>query len=208
MRRTRPRPGSKPPAHRVGEVRRKTRETSIEVRIDLDGGGRSRIATGLPFLDHMLDQVARHGRFDIDLAARGDLDVDAHHTVEDTGIALGAAVAEAVAAGPAVRRFGDAHCPLDEALALAVIDLSGRPFVAFDAAFRRREIGGFPLEVVLEFFRGFAIHARAAVHVRLLAGKNDHHKVEAIFKAFARALHEATAIDPRVEGVPSTKGVL
>lgn len=193
---------------RTGSTERKTKETEIRATMNLDGTGEATIDTGIPFLDHMLEQVARHGRFDIDVYCRGDLDVDAHHTVEDVGIALGACVAEAVGDKAGIQRYGDAHVPLDEALTLAVVDLSGRPHVVFEASYERKEIGKFPLEVVEEFFRGFANNAQATLHLKLISGKNDHHKVESMFKAFARALDQATMIDPRGGAVPSTKGVL
>lgn len=195
-------------SERVGEVERKTKETEIRVRLALDGTGDSDVDTGIPFLDHMLEQVARHGRFDLSVYCRGDLEVDAHHTVEDVGIAIGSCVEQAVGDKAGLFRYGDAHVPLDEALSLAVVDLSGRPLVVFEASFERKEIGQFPLEVVEEFFRGFANNARATLHLRVLSGKNDHHKVESLFKAFARALDQATTVDPRAQGVPSTKGVL
>lgn len=193
---------------RTGSVSRKTKETDIRVTLVLDGSGKSTVDTGLPFFDHMLEQLARHGRFDLEVFCRGDIEVDAHHTVEDVGIAIGGCVDQAVGDKGGICRYGDAHVPLDEALSLTAIDLSGRPMLVFEASFRRREIGQFPLEVVEEFFRGFANHARATVHMRVIAGKNDHHKVESLFKSFARALDEATAEDNRGRGVPSTKGVL
>jgi imidazoleglycerol-phosphate dehydratase len=198
-----------PPAARVAELRRDTAETKIGVRVDLDGSGRTRLATGLPFLDHMLDQVGRHGMIDLDVEAQGDLHIDAHHTVEDVGIAIGAAVKQALAGKVGIRRYGHAYVPLDEALSRVVIDLSGRPGLTFNVKFTRAIVGTFDVDLVHEFFQGFANHALATVHVDNLRGDNAHHQAETVFKAFGRALRMACERDPRAAGaVPSTKGTL
>jgi imidazoleglycerol-phosphate dehydratase len=195
-------------ATREAHVTRNTLETQVSVRIDLDGTGRSRLATQVPFLDHMLDQVARHGVFDLEVEARGDLHIDAHHTVEDVGITLGQAVAQAVGDKKAVRRYGHAYVPLDEALSRVVIDLSGRPGLEFHIDFTRARIGEFDVDLVHEFFQGFVNHAAVTLHVDNLRGSNAHHQAETAFKAFGRALRMAVEKDPRVAGVPSTKGAL
>lgn len=193
---------------RRASLARKTAETAIRVSLNLDGQGRHRVSTRIPFLDHMLAQVARHGLFDLTLKASGDLEVDDHHTAEDVGISLGEAFTRALGPKKGIRRYGEATVPMDEALARVAIDLSGRPYLVFQAPRLRGRIGSFAAELVKEFFRGFATHLRANVHVAVLYGENKHHMAEAAFKAFARALDEATAVDPRVAGVPSTKGKL
>jgi imidazoleglycerol-phosphate dehydratase len=194
---------------RVGEVERKTKETELKIRIDLDGRGESRVHTGIGFLDHMLETFARHGLFDLVVEARGDLQVDGHHTVEDTGIALGQALALALGDRAGIRRFADVIIPLDEALVRAVVDVSGRPFLAYQVDIPKWQmLGDYDVFLTPEFFRAVVHNAGLTVHLDAIRGDNPHHLVEATFKAFARALDEATAIDPRVRGVPSTKGVL
>ncbi len=194
---------------RTAEVVRNTKETQIRVRLDLDGGGAAKLATGIPFLEHMLDQVARHGMLDLEIDAKGDLHIDAHHTVEDIGITLGQAFAKAIGDKAGVRRFGHAYVPLDEALSRVVIDLSGRPGLQFHVAWTRALIGEFDVDLVHEFFQGFVNHAQATLHVDNLRGDNAHHQCETVFKAFARALRMAAEADPRAAGsVPSTKGSL
>ena len=197
-----------PRANRRAVVTRKTAETDIRIELNLDGQGRHKVSTGIPFLDHMVSQVARHGLFDLSLKAVGDLEVDDHHTVEDIGIALGEAFSKALGDKKGIRRYGEGTVPMDEALARVVVDLSGRPYLVFQAARLRGRIGAFAAELVKEFFKGFATHLKANVHVALLYGENKHHMAEAIFKALARALDTATSLDPRVSGVPSTKGTL
>ena len=194
---------------RIAEVQRNTKETQIRVRVDLDGSGAARLATGIGFFDHMLDQVARHGLIDLEIEARGDLHIDGHHTVEDVGITLGQAVAQAVGDKAGLTRYGHAYVPLDEALSRVVIDLSGRPGLPMDAPFRSGMVGGFDTQLTYEFFQGFANHALATLHIDNLKGANAHHQCETVFKAFGRALRMALAIDPRSTGViPSTKGSL
>ena len=193
---------------RKAEVTRNTLETRISVEIDLDGTGKSRFATGVPFFDHMLDQIARHGVFDMEIEAKGDLHIDAHHTVEDVGITLGQAFAKAIGDKKSVRRYGHAYVPLDEALSRVVIDLSGRPGLEFNIDFTRARIGDFDVDLVHEFFQGFVNHALVTLHVDNLRGDNAHHQAETAFKAFGRALRMAVEIDPRTSGVPSTKGSL
>jgi imidazoleglycerol-phosphate dehydratase len=193
---------------RDAQVTRNTLETQITVKLDLDGSGRSRLASGVAFLDHMLDQVARHGVFDLEVDARGDLHIDAHHTVEDIGITLGQAFAQAVGDKKAVRRYGHAYVPLDEALSRVVVDLSGRPGLEFHVGFTRARIGEFDVDLVHEFFQGFVNHAAITLHVDNLRGANAHHQAETVFKAFGRALRMAVEKDPRVSDVPSTKGAL
>ncbi|MET0681181.1 MAG: imidazoleglycerol-phosphate dehydratase HisB [Burkholderiales bacterium] len=194
---------------RSGAVTRKTAETEIRVAVNLDGTGSAKLATGVPFLDHMLDQVARHGLIDLDVEANGDLHIDAHHTVEDIGITIGQAVAKAVGDKKGIRRFGHAYVPLDEALSRAVIDFSGRPGMEFHIAFVRARIGEFDVDLVHEFFQGFVNHAQVTLHIDNLRGSNAHHQAETAFKAFARALRMAVEPDPRARGtVPSTKGSL
>ncbi|HEX8740716.1 MAG TPA: imidazoleglycerol-phosphate dehydratase HisB [Casimicrobiaceae bacterium] len=196
-------------AHRTAHIARRTAETGIEVTIDVDGSGRTQLATGIAFLDHMLDQVGRHGMLDLEVQAKGDLHVDAHHTVEDIGIAIGDALRQALGDKRGIRRYGHAYVPLDEALSRAVIDLSGRPGLTFEVAFTRALIGGFDVDLVHEFFQGFANHAMATLHLDNLRGDNAHHQAETVFKAFARALRVACERDPRAgAAVPSTKGSL
>ncbi|MCC7548790.1 MAG: imidazoleglycerol-phosphate dehydratase HisB [Burkholderiales bacterium] len=194
---------------RQAEVTRNTLETQITVRIDLDGSGRSQLSTGVGFFDHMLDQIARHGMFDLEVAAKGDLHIDAHHTVEDVGITLGQAFAGALGDKRGVRRYGHAYVPLDEALSRVVVDLSGRPGLVLDIAFVRATIGDFDVDLVHEFFQGFVNHALVTLHVDNLKGENAHHQAETAFKAFGRALRMAVELDPRAAGImPSTKGTL
>jgi imidazoleglycerol-phosphate dehydratase len=193
---------------RKAEVTRNTKETKIAVKLNLDGKGRSKIVTGVPFLDHMLEQVARHGVFDLEIVAKGDLHIDAHHTVEDIGITFGQAFAKAVGDKKGVRRYGHAYVPLDEALSRSVVDLSGRPGLEYHIEFTRARIGEFDVDLVHEFFQGFVNHAQVTLHVDNLKGTNAHHQAETAFKAFARALRSAVESDPRVKDVPSTKGAL
>jgi len=193
---------------RKAEVSRNTKETKIGVKLNLDGKGVAQVATGVPFLDHMLEQVARHGAFDLDISAKGDLHIDAHHTVEDIGITLGQAFAKAAGDKKGVRRYGHAYVPLDEALSRAVVDLSGRPGLEYHIEFTRARIGEFDVDLVHEFFQGFVNHAQVTLHVDNLKGTNAHHQAETAFKAFGRALRMAVEADPRVKDVPSTKGKL
>jgi imidazoleglycerol-phosphate dehydratase len=193
---------------RRARVTRQTRETDIALSLDLDGEGRSKVATGIGFLDHMLGSLATHAGFDLELRCKGDLHVDAHHSVEDVGIVLGQALRQALGDKKGVVRFGHAYCPLDEALTRAVVDLSGRPWLSFTAQFRAQRVGDLPTELVEDFFRAFADHARVCLHLDLIRGRNAHHIVEALFKATARALAMAVARDRRTSGVPSTKGSL
>ena len=193
---------------RQAKVTRNTKETQISVSLNLDGSGKSKLATGVPFLDHMLDQIARHGVFDLEVKAAGDLHIDAHHTVEDIGITLGQAFAKSIGDKEGVRRYGHAYVPLDEALSRVVVDLSGRPGLALKIDFVRARIGEFDVDLVHEFFQGFINHALVTLHVDNLKGDNAHHQAETVFKAFGRALRMAVEVDPRVKGVPSTKGSL
>jgi imidazoleglycerol-phosphate dehydratase len=194
---------------RRARIDRRTTETKIAVSLDLDGQGRYDVTTGIRFLDHMLELVARHGGFNLDVKADGDLDVDLHHTVEDTGIALGEAVVKAVGSKRGINRAGYFVMPMDETLAVAAIDLSGRPFSVVDLRLRARKVGDMPTELVQDFFEGFATAARANVHLKVLYGRSSHHQIEAMFKAFARALRMATSRDARLKRVmPSTKGLL
>jgi len=194
---------------RIAKIERSTTETQIEVEVNLDGSGRADVATGVPFLDHMLDQLARHGALDLVVRAKGDLHIDAHHTVEDTGIALGQAVARALGDKKGIARFGHAFAPLDEALSRVVVDLSGRPGLEFHVPFVRAMIGTFDVDLAHEFFQGFVNHALVTLHVDNLRGDNAHHQCETVFKAFARALRMAVEPDPRTAGaIPSTKGTL
>ena len=194
---------------RTAEVTRNTAETQISVRVNLDGTGVSRLATGIGFFDHMLDQIARHGLIDLDIQAAGDLHIDGHHTVEDVGITLGQAVAQAVGDKKGLRRYGHAYVPLDEALSRVVIDFSGRPGLVMHVPFKSGMIGGFDSQLTYEFFQGFANHAFVTLHIDNLRGENAHHQAETVFKAFARALRMALELDPRMAGViPSTKGSL
>ena len=194
---------------RSAEVARRTAETDITVRVDVDGGGRTQLASGIAFLDHMLDQVGRHGMLDLAVTAKGDLHIDAHHTVEDIGITFGQALRQALGDKKGIRRYGHAYVPLDEALSRAVIDLSGRPGLEFHVPFTRALVGTFDVDLIHEFFQGFANHALATLHIDNLRGDNAHHQAETVFKAFARALRMACERDPRAGvAVPSTKGTL
>jgi imidazoleglycerol-phosphate dehydratase len=198
-----------PAAPRKARVERNTAETRIAVEINLDGSGRAELATGVPFLDHMLDQVARHGMIDLDVRAQGDLHIDAHHTVEDIGITLGQALARAMGDKAGLTRYGHEYVPLDEALSRVVVDLSGRPGLEFHVPFTRAMIGAFDVDLVHEFFQGFVNHASVTLHIDNLRGQNAHHQAETVFKAFARALRMALTPDPRAgTTIPSTKGAL
>ncbi|HEY0664750.1 MAG TPA: imidazoleglycerol-phosphate dehydratase HisB [Gallionella sp.] len=194
---------------RSAKVSRNTLETQISVGLNLDGAGQAKFDTGLPFLDHMLDQIARHGLLDIEINAKGDLHIDAHHTVEDIGITLGQAFNQAVGDKKGLRRYGHAYVPLDESLSRVVLDISGRPGLTFNCKFVRDSIGEFDVDLINEFFQGFVNHALVTLHIDNLAGNNAHHQAETIFKAFGRALRMALELDPRMAGVmPSTKGTL
>ena len=194
---------------RTASITRNTNETQISVSLNLDGAGASKLDTGLPFLDHMLDQVARHGMMDLEIAAKGDLHIDAHHTVEDIGITLGQAVARAVGDKTGIVRYGHAYVPLDEALSRVVIDFSGRPGLEYQADYPRSMIGEFDVDLLHEFFQGFVNHAGVTLHIDNIRGDNAHHIAETIFKAFGRAMRMALSFDERMEGVmPSTKGAL
>ena len=194
---------------RSAKVTRNTLETRITVELNLDGTGKVKLDTGLPFLEHMLDQIARHGLLDLDIDAKGDLHIDAHHTVEDIGITLGQAFTQAIGDKKGLRRYGHAYVPLDEALSRVVLDISGRPGLVFNAEFVRSNVGEFEVDLIREFFQGFVNHALVTLHIDNLAGDNAHHQAETIFKAFGRALRVALEIDPRMAGVmPSTKGTL
>jgi imidazoleglycerol-phosphate dehydratase len=194
---------------RSAKVSRNTLETKISVEVNLDGTGKVKLDTGLPFLEHMLDQIARHGLLDLDINAKGDLHIDAHHTVEDIGITLGQAFTKAIGDKKGVRRYGHAYVPLDEALSRVVLDISGRPGLVFNAEFVRSNVGEFEVDLIREFFQGFVNHALVTLHIDNLAGENAHHQAETIFKAFGRALRMALELDPRMAGVmPSTKGTL
>ena len=194
---------------RTAEVTRNTAETQITARVNLDGTGVSRLATGIGFFDHMLDQIARHGLIDLDIQAAGDLHIDGHHTVEDVGITLGQAVALAVGDKKGLRRYGHAYVPLDEALSRVVVDFSGRPGLVMNVPFKSGMIGSFDSQLAYEFFQGFTNHAFVTLHIDNLRGENAHHQAETVFKAFARALRMALELDPRMAGViPSTKGSL
>ena len=196
-------------APRIATVQRDTKETQIRVSVNLDGTGASRLETGIGFFDHMLDQIARHGLIDLDIHAVGDLHIDGHHTVEDVGITLGQAVAQAVGDKKGLTRYGHAYVPLDEALSRVVIDFSGRPGLFMDVAFKAGMIGGFDTQLAFEFFQGFSNHAGVSLHIDNLKGDNAHHQAETIFKAFGRALRMGMTLDPRSLGViPSTKGSL
>ena len=195
--------------HRTADVTRNTKETQIRVRIDLDGTGAAQLATGIGFFDHMLDQIARHGLIDLDIQAAGDLHIDGHHTVEDVGITLGMAVAQAVGDKKGITRYGHSYVPLDEALSRVVIDFSGRPGLHMNVPFKSGMVGAFDTQLTYEFFQGFVNHALVTLHIDNLKGDNAHHQCETIFKAFARALRMALTPDPRSPGViPSTKGSL
>jgi imidazoleglycerol-phosphate dehydratase len=196
------------PKGRVATVARKTKETDIRLELHLDGDGRSTVTTGIPFLDHMLELFAKHGLFDVTVQARGDLEVDYHHTVEDVGLVLGQALRDALGDKAGIRRFGEATVPLDEALVQTVVDLSGRPFLAYDVRIKQAKIGSFDVELIHDFLLALVNQAGMNLHVRMLSGRNPHHIVEATFKGLARALDVATQRDPRVRGVLSTKGTL
>lgn len=194
---------------RTADITRNTQETQIRVSINLDGTGKQSIDTGVPFLDHMLDQIARHGLIDLDIKAKGDLQIDAHHTVEDVGISLGQALHKAIGNKAGIRRYGHAYVPLDEALSRVVIDLSGRPMLTFDVPFTRARIGEFDVDLTREFFQGLVNHALMTLHIDNLRGINAHHQCETVFKAFGRALRMAIEVDERQAGaIPSTKGTL
>ena len=194
---------------RQADISRTTLETQVRVRLDLDGSGQCRFASGVPFLDHMLEQVARHGQFDLEVEAKGDLHIDAHHTVEDIGITLGQALAAALGDKKGLTRYGHAYVPLDEALSRVVVDLSGRPGLVFGVNFTRATIGAFDVDLVREFFQGLVNHALITLHIDNLRGENAHHQAESVFKAFGRALRMAVEADARCAGrVPSTKGAL
>ena len=194
---------------RYTQVTRNTLETQIGVSLNLDGNGKAAFNTGVPFLDHMMDQIARHGLMDIDIVAKGDLHIDAHHTVEDIGITLGQAFYQAIGDKKGLRRYGHAYVPLDEALSRVVLDISGRPGLVFNVDFTRATIGEFDVDLIHEFFQGFVNHALVTLHIDCLAGNNAHHQAETIFKAFGRALRMAVELDPRMSGMmPSTKGSL
>ena len=194
---------------RTAEIERNTLETQITVGVNLDGTGERSFTTGLPFLEHMLDQVARHGLIDLNIRAVGDLEIDAHHTVEDIGITLGQAVNQAIGDKKGIRRYGHAYVPLDEALSRVVVDFSGRPGLEFHVPFTRGSVGDFDTELFFEFFQGFVNHAQVTLHVDNLRGENAHHQIETVFKAFGRALRMAIEMDPRMDGaMPSTKGSL
>jgi len=196
-------------SQRRAAVNRETLETQIDVQLDLDGQGTAALETGLPFLDHMLDQVARHGMMDIDIKARGDLHIDAHHTVEDIGITLGQAMAQAVADKRGIRRYGHAYVPLDEALSRVVIDFSGRPGLEYAVEYPRARVGDFDIDLLHEFFQGFVNHAQVTLHIDCLRGTNSHHIAETVFKAFGRAMRMALEADPAMgDRMPSTKGSL
>jgi imidazoleglycerol-phosphate dehydratase len=195
-------------AGRVAKVERKTKETNITVEIDLDGTGRCSIDTPLPFLSHMMEQIGRHGGFDLTVKAQGDVEIDGHHTTEDLGIVLGRAVLEALGDRKGIRRYGAATLPMDEAMVTVALDLSGRPFFVWKVPMPKAKLGEFDTELAEVFFEAFARSAQANVHVHLVAGQNLHHIIEISFKALARALREATELDPRMTGIPSTKGSL
>jgi len=193
---------------REGEIRRKTKETDVRVRLNLDGSGQSKISTGLAFLDHMLALFAKHGLFDLDITCKGDLEIDDHHSVEDIAITLGQALVQALGDKVGIRRYGEAVVPMDEALCRSIIDLSGRFYLVYEAETRRQKIGNFSVELAEHFWRSLAETAKFNLHIDCLRGRNTHHILEGIFKASARALREAVERDPRVKGVPSTKGSL
>lgn len=193
---------------RKTDIKRKTNETDISLSLNIDGSGKSDIQTGVGFFDHMLNLFTRHGLFDLSIKAMGDLHVDSHHTVEDVGIVLGQAIKEALADKKSIKRYGSSYLPMDESLALVVIDLGGRPYIVFDAKFGSDMVGTMDTQLVEEFFRAVAFNAGINLHIKVFYGSNDHHIIEAIFKAFGRALDEATCIDERIQGVMSTKGTI
>lgn len=193
---------------RRADIARKTKETDIRLALNLDGEGKNTIASGIGFLDHMLCLFSGHGRFDLELNCSGDLDVDTHHTVEDIGIVLGKAIFEALGSRESIKRYGSALIPMDESLAQVSLDLSNRPYLYFDIPFSNPQVGGMDTEMFEEFFRALAVNAGMTLHISILHGKNNHHMIEAAFKAFARALREAVTIDPSIKGVNSTKGML
>jgi len=193
---------------RTATVERNTSETQIKVSVNVDGTGKAHFDTGMPFLDHMMDQIARHGVIDLDIVCKGDNHIDDHHSAEDTGITLGQAVAKAIGDKKGIRRYGHAYVPLDEALSRVVIDFSGRPGLEFHVPFTRGSVGGFDVDLFYEFFQGFVNHAQVTLHIDNLRGKNTHHQIETVFKAFGRAVRMALETDPRMEGIPSTKGSL
>jgi len=196
-------------SERKASISRDTLETQISVSVNLDGTGKSVFDTGLPFFEHMLDQIARHGLIDLEISAKGDLEIDAHHTVEDVGITLGQAVAKAIGDKKGIVRYGHAYVPLDEALSRVVVDFSGRPRLVYQVAFVKDLVGGFDVDLFAEFFQGFVNHAQVTLHIDNFKGDNAHHQAETLFKAFGRALRMAISMDPRTQGVtPSTKGVL
>ncbi|PLW84302.1 imidazoleglycerol-phosphate dehydratase HisB [Kineobactrum sediminis] len=196
-------------SERKASVTRNTLETRITATVNLDGTGQATFVTGIPFLEHMMDQIARHGMIDLDIKAEGDLHIDDHHTVEDIGITLGQAFTKAVADKKGIVRYGHAYVPLDEALSRVVVDFSGRPGLIYKIPFTRAQVGGFDVDLFQEFFQGFVNHAQVTLHIDNLRGDNSHHQIETVFKAFGRALRMALAADPRMEGImPSTKGVL
>src|SRR2546426_4709227 len=193
---------------RVGKTERKTKETDISIALDVDGSGRAEVKTGMPFFDHMLDIFTRHGFFNIDVDAKGDIEVDYHHTVEDVGLALGQAFKESLGDKQGIRRFGEASCPLDETLAKVVVDLSGRPYLSYNVKIRPGRVGNFDTDLPHEFFAAFANQLGMNLHIDVVRGENPHHIIEACFKAFARAMDMATQLDTRIQGVLSTKGTL
>lgn len=193
---------------RSASIERNTSETQINVKLDIDGTGKAKLDTGLPFLEHMLDQICRHGLVDMEITAKGDLEIDAHHTVEDIGITLGMAMNKAIGDKKGIRRYGHAYVPLDEALSRVVIDFSGRPGLIYEIPFTKKSVGDFDVELFAEFFQGFVNHAQVTLHVDNLRGKNAHHQIETVFKAFGRALRMAIEKDERMTGIPSTKGSL
>ena len=193
---------------RKGRVERKTKETDIKVELELDGSGKAEVETGIPFLNHMLDSFSRHGLFDLKLKAKGDIEIDYHHTVEDVGLALGQAFKESLGDKHGIRRFGEASCPLDETLAKVVVDLSGRPYLSYNVKIRPGRVGNFDTDLPHEFFAAFANQLGMNLHIDVVRGENPHHIIEACFKAFARAMDMATQLDTRIQGVLSTKGTL
>jgi imidazoleglycerol-phosphate dehydratase len=193
---------------RTAKVERKTKETDISVAVDLDGSGKAEVETGMPFMNHMLDSFSRHGHFDIKIQAKGDLEVDYHHTVEDIGLALGQAFKEALGDKQGIRRFGEASCPLDETLAKVVVDISGRPYLSYNVKIRPGRVGDFDTDLPHEFYAAFANQLGMNLHIDVIRGENPHHIIEACFKAFARAIDMATQLDSRIQGVLSTKGSL